>query len=428
MRGRVVRGYGILQPRVSVSLASASESRFAAVYAGHPGRRSIHDRRVGRVSGSVRRRHVHGEGHLRRRGLSSRHGRTLSRQQPAQPRSPRGNVRARRARHRRRSLRRLSDALSHVDATNAPMDSRRLAVASLADVARSGTGRLQPRSAVDALALEDRRQHAPQRDAGRAARLARRRPDAASRIVGRVDRPSRSSAFGTPWIAPLLFAAARPPREQAWRPYYAAIAHDGSRALQQLGLAVVLLPDQALLADRRDRSHRRSACCAPDAGCSSGRPRRTREETTGNSRLSVWRRMWPAVLLGAAILSFVAWRGEHRSGRTDVGVVGIGRRVDGIGARLAARAGGGDGAQRAAHAPKSRARRPTSARRRCAMRRVTGATSIASSPRKRTGSRPTTSRKRPSRSSRRARRRRTSVCNCSRRRPPAIWDFSRAAR
>ena len=37
VRGRVVRGYGILQPRVSVSLASASESRFAAVYSGHPG-------------------------------------------------------------------------------------------------------------------------------------------------------------------------------------------------------------------------------------------------------------------------------------------------------------------------------------------------------------------------------------------------------
>src|SRR5207248_720568 len=36
-RGRVVRGYGILQPRVSVSLGSASESRFAAVYSGHPG-------------------------------------------------------------------------------------------------------------------------------------------------------------------------------------------------------------------------------------------------------------------------------------------------------------------------------------------------------------------------------------------------------
>jgi cyclic beta-1,2-glucan synthetase len=36
-RGRVVRGYGILQPRVGVSLPSAHRSRFAAVHSGHPG-------------------------------------------------------------------------------------------------------------------------------------------------------------------------------------------------------------------------------------------------------------------------------------------------------------------------------------------------------------------------------------------------------
>ena len=35
--GRVVRGYGILQPRVGVSLPSAHRSRFAAIYSGHPG-------------------------------------------------------------------------------------------------------------------------------------------------------------------------------------------------------------------------------------------------------------------------------------------------------------------------------------------------------------------------------------------------------
>jgi cyclic beta-1,2-glucan synthetase len=37
VRGRVVRGYGILQPRVGVSLPSAHRSRFAAVHSGHPG-------------------------------------------------------------------------------------------------------------------------------------------------------------------------------------------------------------------------------------------------------------------------------------------------------------------------------------------------------------------------------------------------------
>jgi cyclic beta-1,2-glucan synthetase len=36
-RGRVVRGYGILQPRVGVSLPSAYRSHFAAIYSGHPG-------------------------------------------------------------------------------------------------------------------------------------------------------------------------------------------------------------------------------------------------------------------------------------------------------------------------------------------------------------------------------------------------------
>ena len=36
-RGRVVRGYGILQPRVGVSLPSANRSRFAGIHSGYPG-------------------------------------------------------------------------------------------------------------------------------------------------------------------------------------------------------------------------------------------------------------------------------------------------------------------------------------------------------------------------------------------------------
>lgn len=36
-RGRVVRGHGILQPRVGVSLPSAHHSAFASIYSGHPG-------------------------------------------------------------------------------------------------------------------------------------------------------------------------------------------------------------------------------------------------------------------------------------------------------------------------------------------------------------------------------------------------------
>jgi cyclic beta-1,2-glucan synthetase len=37
IKSRVVEGYGILQPRVSVSLASAHRSRFAAIHSGYPG-------------------------------------------------------------------------------------------------------------------------------------------------------------------------------------------------------------------------------------------------------------------------------------------------------------------------------------------------------------------------------------------------------
>ncbi len=37
VRSRVVEGYGILQPRVGVSLASAHRSRFATIHSGHPG-------------------------------------------------------------------------------------------------------------------------------------------------------------------------------------------------------------------------------------------------------------------------------------------------------------------------------------------------------------------------------------------------------
>jgi cyclic beta-1,2-glucan synthetase len=74
--GRVVRGYGILQPRVGVSLPSAHRSRFAAIHSGAPGRRSVHHRRLRRLPGPVRRGQLHGEGDLRRRRVrAATHGR-----------------------------------------------------------------------------------------------------------------------------------------------------------------------------------------------------------------------------------------------------------------------------------------------------------------------------------------------------------------
>ena len=70
--GRVVHGYGILQPRVGVSLPGAHRSRFAADSFRAPGGGSLHHRRVRRLPGPVRRGELHRQGHLRRRLRSSR--------------------------------------------------------------------------------------------------------------------------------------------------------------------------------------------------------------------------------------------------------------------------------------------------------------------------------------------------------------------
>ena len=66
------------------------------------------------------------------------------------------------------------------------MDSRRLAAFALADSAGAWTHRRQSRSTLGAVSLEDRRQFAPQHDTHRAAPLAGRWIDGASRIVGGV--------------------------------------------------------------------------------------------------------------------------------------------------------------------------------------------------------------------------------------------------
>ena len=65
--GRVTEGYGILQPRVSVTMASAAGSLFARALRRPHRRRSVHDRRLRRLPGPVRRGHLHRQGPLRRR-------------------------------------------------------------------------------------------------------------------------------------------------------------------------------------------------------------------------------------------------------------------------------------------------------------------------------------------------------------------------
>ena len=308
-RGRVTRGYGILQPRVSVSLASASESRFAAVYSGHPGV----DPYTTAVSDVYQ--DLFGEGTFTGKGIydvdvfrRATEGRfpdnTLLSHDLIEGTFARAGL--------------VTDVEVFDDYPTRYLTSTRRThrwIRGDWQLLRWLTARVpgptgstpNPLSALSRWKIADNM---------------RRSVSPIAMIVwligawtflpgsGAIWTAVALAAMSAPWIVPLLFAAARPPRDQAWQPYYAALRGDALRASQQLGLAVILLPDQVLLAtDAIARSlvrvlgtHRRML---------EWQTASQTERTTGYSRGSVWQRMWPAALLGAAILSLVAWNAAH---------------------------------------------------------------------------------------------------------------------
>jgi cellobiose phosphorylase len=306
-RGRVTRGYGILQPRVSVSLASASESRFAAVYSGHPGvdpyttavsdvyqdlfgegtftGKGIYDAAIfrrataGRFPDNTLLSHDLIEGAFARAGL-------VTDVEVFDDYPTRYLTSTRRAHRWIRGDWQLLPWLTRRVPGPAGSNSDPLSALSRWKIADNMRRSVTPIALLIWL------------------------------VAGWTFLPGTGIgwtfavmiALGTPWIAPLLFSAARPPKGQGWRPYYAALGNDASRAAIQFVLAIILLPDQAMLAaDAIGRSVRRLA--------GNGRlmlewqTASQAELTTGVSRLSVWSRMMPAVLLGGAIAGFVVSRG-----------------------------------------------------------------------------------------------------------------------
>ena len=101
----VTEGYGILQPRVSVSLPAANRSWYARLHGGDPGI-DPYTRTVSDVYQDVfRRRFVHRQGDLRRRRVRAGAQRSLSRGSCSEPRSARGMLRAIRVVERRAVVR-----------------------------------------------------------------------------------------------------------------------------------------------------------------------------------------------------------------------------------------------------------------------------------------------------------------------------------
>ena len=300
VRGRVVQGYGILQPRVSVSLTSASESKFASIYAGHPGV----DPYTTAVSDVYQ--DLFGEGTFTGKGIYD----VEIFRRSTDGRFPENSLLSHdllEGTFARAGL--VTDVEVFDDYPTRYLTSTRrlhrwirgdwqlLRWVTTRVPGHAGSNR-DPLSALSRWKIADnmRRSMTP---------IALLAWFAAGLTVlpgsWLAWTAAALAAFATPWIVPLLFAAARAPRGQAWRPYYTGIARDAVRVVEQFALALVFLPDQALLAAdaivrtvARVRWTRRRLLEWQTAS--------RVEETTGTSRLSVWRRMWPAVLVGAAIL------------------------------------------------------------------------------------------------------------------------------
>jgi cyclic beta-1,2-glucan synthetase len=307
-RGRVVRGYGILQPRVSVSLASANESRFAAIYAGHPGV----DPYTTAVSDVYQ--DLFGEGTFTGKGI---YDLEIFRQATA-GRFPDNTLLSHdliEGTFARAGL--VTDVEVFDDyPTRYLTSTRRLhrwirgdwqLLPWLARRIPGPTGRTaNPLTALSRWKIIDNMR----RSASPIALLA-------WLVAGWTVLPGSGLAwtiaalatFSVQWAAALLVAAARPPRHQSWRPYYASLGHDASSAAMQFVLAVVLLPDQALLAaDAIARSlarmfvtHRRLLEWQTASQV---------ERATSFGRGSVWRRMWPSVALALAIVLAVVWHAQ----------------------------------------------------------------------------------------------------------------------
>ena len=305
-RGRVVRGYGILQPRVSVSLPSAYRSRFAAIFSGLPGV----DPYTTAVSDVYQ--DLYGEGSFTGKGIydldafeQATHGRFpenrllshdliegnyartgLVTDVNIYDDYPSGYLTYTRRKHRwiRGDWQLLQWLTSVVPGPDGP-EPNRLSVLSrwkILDNLR--------RSTVEIAQL-------------------------AFFVAGWTilpGSPLRWALFGlgamaTPWIMAILVAVIRLPLDKSWRAYFGAVGLDTVRSAGQLGLSLVFLPHQAwvsadavvrtlwrLLVSRRRLLEWQTASTA--------------ERVTSEGRGTLWRAMAPAMVMVAIIGALVGRR------------------------------------------------------------------------------------------------------------------------
>ncbi|MFN2567820.1 MAG: glucoamylase family protein, partial [Gemmatimonadaceae bacterium] len=104
-----------------------------------------------------------------------------------------------------------------------------------------------------------------------------------------------------PWAISLLLALLRPPLDKSWRAYYATVWDDARTSATQVALAVTFLPHQALVsADAIARTLWRLAVSRRNL--LEWQTASQAERLAFRSARSTWRAMWPAAATGGVVL------------------------------------------------------------------------------------------------------------------------------
>ena len=301
--GRVVRGYGILQPRVGVSLPSAHKSYFAAIHSGHPGV----DPYTTAVSDVYQ--DLYGEGSFTGKGIydidafeQATHGRFpentllshdliegnyaragLSTDIEVYDDYPTRYLTYTRRKHRwiRGDWQLLDWLTPRVPGPNGP-ERNRLSLLSrwkiLDNLRRSLTELSQLALLVAAWTI----------------------------FPGSPVRWTLVAlgAIAAPWIVSLFLAVTRPPFDKSWSAYYAAVGRDAITSVQQITLGIVFLAHQAWVsADAIARTLWRVFVSRKKM--LEWQTASQVERMVSGNQGDIWRKMWPAVVVGAVVLAIV---------------------------------------------------------------------------------------------------------------------------
>ena len=310
--GRVVRGYGIIQPRVGISLPSANRSLFATIHSGHPGV----DPYTTAVSDVYQ--DLYGEGSFTGKGIYD----VAAFERATAGRFPENTL--------------LSHDLIEGSYARAGLASDISVYDDYPARYLTFTRRKHRWIRGDWQLLGWLRGQVPGPDGPERNRLSllsrwkildnlRRSTVEIAQLLFLVagwtilpGSPLRWTLLGllaiaTPWIVSLLLALVRPPLDKSWRAYYATVGQDAVTSLEQVALAITFLPHQAWVsADAIIRTLWR--LFVTRRGLLEWQTASQTERVARRGARRVWMTMWPAVALSAAILALavrVSWPLPH---------------------------------------------------------------------------------------------------------------------